>query len=237
MANRIQLRRGIKSKLPTLTQGEPAYVTDTRELFIGTGSGNVNMGGSMWYKGTDMSGDSTAVNAYSYSACPLVKVGDTYLNTSNGNVYDCTTAGSGTSAKWTYKGCLRGENGKDATEKDSIKWWIVSMAKTYANTNDASTKKMVIDYAKANQEHFGTYIDAESRDGKLYTMDVFAEGELVYFSELNGWCDTVDLDNTTTCPIVNMKGSNIALYPEADTPILYFSQGKAYVIWDGKELE
>ena len=108
MANRIQLRRGIKSKLPTLTQGEPAYVTDTHELFIGTGNGNVNMGGSMWYKGTDMGGESTAANAYSYNACPLVKVGDTYLNTSNGNVYECTTAGSGTSAKWTYKGSIRG---------------------------------------------------------------------------------------------------------------------------------
>ena len=108
MANRIQLRRGIKSKLPTLTQGEPAYTTDTHELFVGTGSGNVNMGGSQWLTGTSISGTS---GACSYSGCPLVKLGDKYLNTSNGNVYECTTAGSGTSAQWTYKGCIKGAQG------------------------------------------------------------------------------------------------------------------------------
>ena len=46
MANKIQIRRGLKSKLPTLSSGELAYTTDTRETFVGTGSGNVNMGGS-----------------------------------------------------------------------------------------------------------------------------------------------------------------------------------------------
>lgn len=49
MANKILLRRGLKSKLPTLSAGEPAYTTDSREFFMGTGSGNVNMGGSQWY--------------------------------------------------------------------------------------------------------------------------------------------------------------------------------------------
>ena len=41
MANKILLRRGLKSKLPTLSAGEPAYTTDSREFFMGTGSGNV----------------------------------------------------------------------------------------------------------------------------------------------------------------------------------------------------
>lgn len=108
MANKIQLRRGIKSKLPTLVQGEPAYTTDTHELFIGTGNGNVNMGGGKWYNGTALSGTN---GTYSYDACPLVKAGDMYLNTSNGNVYECTTAGNGSNAKWTYKGCIKGTNG------------------------------------------------------------------------------------------------------------------------------
>ena len=110
MANRIQLRRGIKSRMPSaLSEGEPAYTTDTYELFVGTGSGNVNMNGSKWYTGTDMSASNGSSN--SYTGCPLVKVGDMYLNTSNGNVYECTTAGSGTSAKWTYKGCIKGATG------------------------------------------------------------------------------------------------------------------------------
>ena len=108
MANRIQLRRGIKSKLPTLAVAEGGWCTDTHELFIGTGSGNVNMGGGHWYTGTDMSGTGSDNN---YGTCPLVKVGDMYLNTSNGYVYECATAGSGTSAKWTYKGCIKGATG------------------------------------------------------------------------------------------------------------------------------
>ncbi len=116
MASKIQLKRGLKSALPTLSSGEPAYTTDTRELYIGTGSGNVNMGGSHWYTGTAMSGTSSTTGAYSYSACPQVKVGDCYLNTSYGYVYQCTTAGSGTGAKWTYKGSIKGATGsKGAT--------------------------------------------------------------------------------------------------------------------------
>ena len=43
MANKIQLRRGIKANLPTLSVGEPAFCTDTKELYIGTSSGNVRM--------------------------------------------------------------------------------------------------------------------------------------------------------------------------------------------------
>ncbi len=110
MANKILLRRGLKSKLPTLSAGEPAYTTDSREFFMGTGSGNVNMGGSQWYTGTAMSGTSTS-STYSYTSCPLVKVGDIYLNTSYGYIYQCTTAGSGSSAKWNYKGTIRGPQG------------------------------------------------------------------------------------------------------------------------------
>ena len=112
MSNKLQLKRGTKSRLPKLSEGEPAYTTDTYELFIGNGSSNVNISGGKWYNGTQMDGTSTTAGAYYYSACPLVKVGDMYLNTSSGNVYECTTAGSGSSAKWTYRGCIRGAQGE-----------------------------------------------------------------------------------------------------------------------------
>lgn len=45
MVNKIQLRRGLKSSMPTGSAGEPLFATDTRELYVGTGNGNVNMGG------------------------------------------------------------------------------------------------------------------------------------------------------------------------------------------------
>ena len=115
MANKILIKRGLKANMPILSEGELGYPTDTRELFIGTGGGNVNIGGSHWYCGTAMSGTSTTTGAYSYSACPQVKLGDLYLNTSYGYVYQCTTAGSGTSAKWTYQGSIRGAAGTNAT--------------------------------------------------------------------------------------------------------------------------
>lgn len=105
MANKIQFKRGSKNNLPSSANaGEPIFGTNTNELFVGTGSGMVNVSGATIYEGTAMSGTSTTTGAYSYSACPLVKVGDIYRNTGNGNIYKCTTAGSGTTAKWTYKG-------------------------------------------------------------------------------------------------------------------------------------
>lgn len=36
----LKLRRGLKAALPTLQEGELAFCTDTKELFIGTSSGN-----------------------------------------------------------------------------------------------------------------------------------------------------------------------------------------------------
>ncbi|WP_175413081.1 hypothetical protein [Clostridium sp. AWRP] len=47
MANKIQLRRGLKANLPTLDVGEPAFCTDTKELYIGTANGNVKMSDPM----------------------------------------------------------------------------------------------------------------------------------------------------------------------------------------------
>ena len=41
MANKIQIRRGLKANLPALDVGEPALCTDTKEVFIGNTGGNV----------------------------------------------------------------------------------------------------------------------------------------------------------------------------------------------------
>lgn len=164
MANRIQLRRGIKSKLPTLDVAEGGWCTDTYELFVGTGSGNVNMNGSKWYTGTDMSVASGSNN--SYSTCPLVKLGDMYLNTSNGNVYECTTAGSGSSAKWTYKGSLKGDKGDRGANATIV----------IAASNSLTKSKTAADYTctgSGDQSTITTALSAlPSTGGKI----VFLEG-------------------------------------------------------------
>jgi len=43
MSNKIQLRRGNKSDLPILDSGEPGFVLDTEELYIGKGDKNVKI--------------------------------------------------------------------------------------------------------------------------------------------------------------------------------------------------
>lgn len=43
MANKIQIRRGLRADLPTLSIGEFGLCTDTRQIFIGTATGNVEI--------------------------------------------------------------------------------------------------------------------------------------------------------------------------------------------------
>ena len=43
MPNLIKFKQGLKSSLPILTSGEPAFVTDLQEVFIGTGSSNIRL--------------------------------------------------------------------------------------------------------------------------------------------------------------------------------------------------
>lgn len=154
MANRIQLRRGIKSKLPTNgAVGEPYYTIDTHELFVSTGSGNVNMGGSQWYTGTALTGTGSG---YSYSSCPTVKVGDKYLNTSTGYFYECTTAGSGTTAKWAYKGSLKGATGAQgstgaAGANGTSAAWFTGTA-----MSGTGTKSVSVSGAKAGDMYLNT---------------------------------------------------------------------------------
>ncbi|WP_238915111.1 hypothetical protein [Clostridium sp. YIM B02555] len=42
MANKIQIKRGLKANLPLLDVGEPAFTTDTKEFFIGDGISNID---------------------------------------------------------------------------------------------------------------------------------------------------------------------------------------------------
>lgn len=51
MANKIKFRRGFKSALPTLEVGEPAFTTDTKELYVGSDTGNVNITGKQGLQG------------------------------------------------------------------------------------------------------------------------------------------------------------------------------------------
>jgi hypothetical protein len=43
MSNKIQIKRGVKANLPTLSVGEPALTTDTEQVFIGGSSNNIEL--------------------------------------------------------------------------------------------------------------------------------------------------------------------------------------------------
>ncbi len=67
-------------------------------------AGAAGQRGSQWRTGTLLSGAGSTAGAYSSSSMPASLVGDLYLNTTYGYIYQCTTAGTGSAAKWTYKG-------------------------------------------------------------------------------------------------------------------------------------
>jgi len=45
MANTIKVNRGLEAAIPELKLGEPFFTTDTNKLFVGTGVGNIQIGG------------------------------------------------------------------------------------------------------------------------------------------------------------------------------------------------
>ena len=40
---KLQIRRGAKANLPTLSEGELGYCTDTKEVYVGSGRGNTQL--------------------------------------------------------------------------------------------------------------------------------------------------------------------------------------------------
>lgn len=120
MANKI-LKTRVQNKCDTAAnwklatnfkplKGEIILYTDTKQMKVGDGNTLVNnlpfypSGDDTTYRGTAITGTSTTATAFSNSGIAAAKAGDWYINTSNGNVYQCTVAGNASTAKWVYKG-------------------------------------------------------------------------------------------------------------------------------------
>lgn len=71
--------------------------------------------GSMIYWGTAITGTSTTATIFSSSGISSALINDLYINTSNWNIYQCTTAGATSVAKWVYKGNIKGAKGATGT--------------------------------------------------------------------------------------------------------------------------
>ena len=90
----------------TLSNGETATFN------VKNGSkGSTGTRGSQIYSGTAITGTSTTATVFSSSGISSALVNDIYINTSTWNVYQCTTAGAASAAKWKYVGNIKGATG------------------------------------------------------------------------------------------------------------------------------
>jgi hypothetical protein len=92
MANKIQLKRGLVSDLPTLSAGEPAFTTDTNNVYVGNGTTNIQLA-----KQTDLDINTASLsdmmkNYYSLNdAIEILEGSDLDETITFGNYY-CTSA-------------------------------------------------------------------------------------------------------------------------------------------------
>lgn len=81
------------------------------EVDLGNVMGPQGYPGSQWYYGTAITGENTSGTTFPSSGISSARVNDKYLNTSTGNIYNCTTAGAASVAKWAYIGNIKGPQG------------------------------------------------------------------------------------------------------------------------------
>ena len=97
------------AKIFNFTFGIPRGATGEKGATGNTGATGTR--GSLWYSGTAITGTAAAGTIFSNSGITNALVNDKYLNTSTGNVYNCTTAGAASVAKWQYIGSIKGAKG------------------------------------------------------------------------------------------------------------------------------
>lgn len=73
--------------------------------------GDRGIRGSRWTAGTSITGTNTSSTVFPTSGINDALIGDQYLNTDNGNVYQCTADGDPSTAEWIYTGNIKGPQG------------------------------------------------------------------------------------------------------------------------------
>ena len=90
----------------TIVEGVNSITGKQDKLTAGTNitisNNTISSDVNKWNFGTAITGTSTTAKAFNTGLAKSI-VGDVYLNTSNGNAYQCTTAGNSNTAKWVYR--------------------------------------------------------------------------------------------------------------------------------------
>lgn len=91
-------------------QGEPGDVGQTGAPGP---KGEPGDRGSRWTSGTAITGTNTEETIFADSGITDAAADDYYLNTTTGNLYQCTASGAADTAKWVYIGNFKGPKGND----------------------------------------------------------------------------------------------------------------------------
>ena len=102
--------------------------------------------GSQMHWGTGVTGTSTTATVFSGSGVASALVNDLYLNTSTWNIYQCTVSGAASTAKWVYKGNIKGASGATASTGTPTTAGLTRLyTGTGTNTNGTMTQKAITD--------------------------------------------------------------------------------------------
>lgn len=109
-------------------------------------AGATGVRGSQMYWGTGVTGTSTTATVFSSSGVSSALVNDLYLNTSTWNIYQCTVSGAASTAKWVYKGNIKGASGATASTGTPTTAGLTRLyTGTGTNTNGTMTQKAITD--------------------------------------------------------------------------------------------
>ena len=134
MSNKIQIKRGLRTNLPTLDNGEPGFCTDTKEVFIGDGSNNYQI---LMYK--DYSENSILIANTANTPEPLVVSQERIIGRKTGeNISDLSPS--------DVLEMLSG----DASQDFSINNQKITNLKSPDDPNDAANRDYVDNIIAAN---------------------------------------------------------------------------------------
>jgi hypothetical protein len=139
MAVTLKFNRGLAAGLPSLAVGEPAFTTDTHELYIGSGSGNINITGTPGATGADgYPGGYTFEMTWRSGTGPSGSTGEfKYNNATVASVtalYSAKTDRSSSSLTDVLNNVAKGDYIKVWRVSDPTKWAVFAVTSSTDNT-------------------------------------------------------------------------------------------------------
>jgi hypothetical protein len=167
MAVTLKFNRGLSAGLPSLAVGEPAFTTDTHQLYVGSGSGNINITGATgatgaagadgfpggytfqmtWRSGTGASG---STGEFKYNNATVASVT---------SLYSAKTDRSSSSLTAVLNNIVRGDYIKVWKVSDQTKWAVFAVT---SSTDNTTYQTLGVTYVAANSTFSDTDVIAFS---------------------------------------------------------------------------